>query len=89
MIRSITKHVLKNLNDLVTIQMTNYCIRIPCHYILFTYVPMQHRLTLANMVGVLWTTYLTHKADLSKKEVMLSDHDVISDEDCEDMELES
>jgi len=50
---------------------------------------MQHRLTLANMVGVVWTTYLTHKADLSKKEVMLSDHDVISDKDCEDMELES
>lgn len=57
----------------MTIQMTNYCIRIPCHYILFTYVPMQHRLTLANVVGVVWTTYLTHKADISKEGVQTVD----------------
>lgn len=61
------------MNELVTIQMTNYCIRIPCHYILFTYVPMQHRLTLANVVGVVWTTYLTHKADISKEGVQTVD----------------
>jgi len=49
--------------DLPTIQLTNWSIWLPTHYMLFTFVPMKHRMFLSNIVGVAWTTYLTYKAD--------------------------
>lgn len=49
--------------DLPTIQLTNWSIWLPTHYLLFTFAPMKHRMFLSNIVGVAWTTYLTYKAD--------------------------
>ncbi|XP_063686243.1 protein Mpv17-like [Bolinopsis microptera] len=43
--------------------LTNYKIWIPTHFVLLTFIPLSHRVLVSNMVGVLWTTYLTHVAN--------------------------
>ena len=61
-------------NDVPRIVLTGYLIWLPAHLVLLTVVPLRHRVFFSNLVGVLWTCYLTYVTNTGvRREVV--DHD--------------
>ncbi len=50
----------KIAQDYKSILWMNYKVWIPIQYLNFFFIPLQHRILLAQMVGFLWTIYLSH-----------------------------
>ena len=55
------------ITDVPRIVLTGYSIWFPTHYVLLTAVPLRHRVLFSNLVGVMWTCYLTHASNSASR----------------------
>ena len=68
-------------SDLLQILVTNWMVWGPFQILNFTLIPLQHRLLCANLVALVWNTYLASKANSqldsigsTDKELLLTDN---------------